>query len=124
MTSSNPQPTIGSKITRNQISNDIFLLLSLPVGQSLDLLSPKQIKSASPSTASASHLLSTFSPSVSPGDFAAIEKSVALSAAYTKDMRALQQQGLEGQLENAGQGIEGVRERAEGVQAALGEVKI
>jgi hypothetical protein len=98
---------------------------SVPAAQQTRTLLISQPVHAPTAPQSASSLLSTLSPaSAAPVSVDTLDKAVALSAAYTKDMRALQQQGLEMRLERAGEGIEGVRERAEGVQAALGEVKL
>lgn len=106
------------------LSSDISALLALPP-QSSQTLS-HLLNSTLPTPAaqpSASKLLSSFTPSAIK-DQARIDAGVKLSSAYTRDMRALQAQGLEEGLEVSGRGIEGVRERAEGVQAALGQVKL
>lgn len=118
------KPTRTPALTRDHIISDLSTLLSLPPNTSLTLLGQKQPSHPPNQSESASQLLSNFSPSAGQTDPKGVDAGVKVSAAYTRDMRSLQRQGLEAQLEKAGEGIEGVRDRAEGVQTALGEVKL
>jgi hypothetical protein len=118
------KPTTTPALTQTDILNDLSTLLSLPPTTIQTLLAQKQPPHPSNQAESASLLLSTFSPSAGQTDPKGVDAGVNLSVAYTRDMRSLQVQGLEAQLEKAGEGIEGVRDRAEGVQTALAEVKM
>jgi hypothetical protein len=124
MSFSSTPGTGSTALSRSAISSDISTLLSLPGNVSHNLLGTTDPSVAHTQDTSTLQSLSAFSPSARPDDGSAVDAAVALSAAYTRDMRSLQRQGLEAELEQAGQGIEKVREQAEGVQVALSEVKL
>lgn len=111
-------------VTRSDLAADLTALLglsgrdlaSLLVHQndSVDSPAPTLVPAASASTLHADYSTSTATP----------DTSVALSAAYLREMQDLQRSGLERRLAGLGEGIDRVRERGEGVQGALAEVKL
>ena len=104
--------------SRKELATDLSALLTLPPG-TLASLRPSSDSTHTDTAKSALSTLDTFTPSTSDH-----KASQELIKAYIRDMRGNVLKMDRGEGDRLGARIDVVREKAEGIKAALGKVKM
>nr|XP_018259208.1 uncharacterized protein I303_08136 [Kwoniella dejecticola CBS 10117]OBR81366.1 hypothetical protein I303_08136 [Kwoniella dejecticola CBS 10117] len=106
-------------LSRQSITSDLSLLLSIPNTTIPSILDPPSHPSTSSKDQKSIDVLNTFSSKTATN-----KNSQALAKAYITQMNGSKILDKSGEVEKLGERIDELRERGQGLESVLGEVKV